>query len=317
MKLGSPSVRVLPALAVVLAATTAAPLADARQAAKVQHPRSALPTTVLGWRGRWARLEVAGRRQGQPVVRVALAASRRHQMFSAYRWPRPVPSTAAGAKYRANAWAKGLRGGRRLCLRVREIEHDHTVARTTRCTRTTGRWQKLPTVEHRARRAGSSLGLIVLGRRGKRPNRFSIGATGLELANGGFVGRRCAVDCGPPVVVTGASAAVSASAAALSGTLNANGSPTAYWFELGTTTAYGATTPLQDVGAGVETVVAAATATGLSGGTTYHYRLVAVNALGRTLGGDVTFTTASPAQPQPPASPPPPSVSPPPPAPRP
>jgi hypothetical protein len=71
---------------------------------------------------------------------------------------------------------------------------------------------------------------------------------------------------------------------------------TSYWFEYGTTTAYGPTTAATDAATGT----AAATLAGLTPGTTYHYRLVAANSGVAARGADQTFTTtASPAPPPP------------------
>ena len=64
------------------------------------------------------------------------------------------------------------------------------------------------------------------------------------------------------------------------------------YFQYGTTTAYGLTTPRQNVEAGP----VQAPVTNLTAETTYHYRLVAV---GESPGNDQTFTTI--ANPQPPA----------------
>jgi len=66
-----------------------------------------------------------------------------------------------------------------------------------------------------------------------------------------------------------------------------------YFFEYGTTTAYG--TKTAEVTAGeVETVAAEAKVTGLQPNTTYHYRIVGSDSFGTTLGSDVAFKTAGP-----------------------
>jgi hypothetical protein len=103
----------------------------------------------------------------------------------------------------------------------------------------------------------------------------------------------------PASATTGPASAVTHGAAALSGSVNANGSPTSYHFEYGPTAAYGSTTPVASAGAGTGAVAAVATVGGLSPSTTYHYRLVATNAGGATKGSDQTFTTASPPPPAP------------------
>jgi hypothetical protein len=98
-----------------------------------------------------------------------------------------------------------------------------------------------------------------------------------------------------PDAVTGSATAVTASSATLGGTVDAHGVPTSYWFEYGTTTAYGAKTAAADAGTD-----AAASLSGLQPATTYHYRLVAANSGVTRPGADATFTTAAlPAAPGP------------------
>jgi hypothetical protein len=98
-----------------------------------------------------------------------------------------------------------------------------------------------------------------------------------------------------PDVATLAPSNVRASAASLQGTVNPNGSPTAYHFEYGTTTGYGSRLPANDASAGSGGVVKDVSqgVEGLSPNTVYHYRLVAENALGQTVGADRSFTTTA------------------------
>ncbi len=63
------------------------------------------------------------------------------------------------------------------------------------------------------------------------------------------------------------------------------GLATTYWFEYGGTTAYGSTTPVQNLAAGSASVNVSAIVTGLTL-TSYHFRLVAQNSLGTTYGID-------------------------------
>ena len=82
--------------------------------------------------------------------------------------------------------------------------------------------------------------------------------------------------------------------ATLAGGVYPNGLDTTYSWQYGTTTAYGSqTTALIDVGAGTAPVSAPATLTGLTPGTTYHYRLVATNSDGTDYGYDYTLSTSS------------------------
>ncbi len=94
-----------------------------------------------------------------------------------------------------------------------------------------------------------------------------------------------------PTVNTGTATAVGQDIATLNGTVNPNGAATDYSFEYGTTTAYGNSTAPTSAGAGTSLVAASASISGLAANTTYHYRLVANNASGTSLGADQSFTT--------------------------
>jgi hypothetical protein len=97
-----------------------------------------------------------------------------------------------------------------------------------------------------------------------------------------------------PTVSTSAASSVSASAARLNGRLNANGRSTTWYFEYGTTTSYGSKTSTRNGGSGTNTQNVSVSISRLSAGTTYHFRLVASNSSGTSLGNDQTFTTAGP-----------------------
>jgi hypothetical protein len=103
-----------------------------------------------------------------------------------------------------------------------------------------------------------------------------------------------AIAVAAPVVVTGAATGVTQNTATLTGTVNPQGDPTTYFFEYGTTTAYGLQTPPQSAGDGSDPASVEVDLSGLTGNTTYHYRLVAFNDSSpedRVLGQDRTFTT--------------------------
>jgi len=101
-----------------------------------------------------------------------------------------------------------------------------------------------------------------------------------------------------PAVTTGPAQGVGATSVTLTGTVNPDGSATTAHFELGTTTAYGVTTPDQTIPAGSDDVPVQATVQALTPNTTYHFRLVA----GGVPGADLTFKTApAPVNPTPPA----------------
>ncbi|HWX97342.1 MAG TPA: fibronectin type III domain-containing protein, partial [Solirubrobacteraceae bacterium] len=94
-----------------------------------------------------------------------------------------------------------------------------------------------------------------------------------------------------PTVSTGAAREVSYGSAVLTGSVKPNGADASYYFQYGVTKAYGGQTAIADAGAGVHTVSVRLPVTGLQPLTVYHYRLVAVNAAGPSIGSDATFLT--------------------------
>ncbi|HUY72848.1 MAG TPA: hypothetical protein VMV08_11450 [Gaiellaceae bacterium] len=96
-----------------------------------------------------------------------------------------------------------------------------------------------------------------------------------------------------PVVQTGSAEAASTSAVTLTGSVNPEGNTANWYFEYGTTTAYGTKTPAKSAGSGIAPTGVSSALTKLQSGTTYHYRLDASSSSGPTYGGDVTFTTVA------------------------
>jgi hypothetical protein len=96
----------------------------------------------------------------------------------------------------------------------------------------------------------------------------------------------------PPTATTGSATTVTATSESLGGTVTPNGSDTSYYFEWGTSAAFGNKTPVTDVGAGDAAASASATITGLKPGTTYDFALVATSALGTSAGSTATFQSA-------------------------
>jgi hypothetical protein len=94
-----------------------------------------------------------------------------------------------------------------------------------------------------------------------------------------------------PGVSTGGASKVTITTATLNGKVNPHAAPTTYFFQYGTTPAYGARTPDASAGAGNAAVGASAPIAGLGPNTKYHFRLVASNRVGTTVGSDHTFTT--------------------------
>jgi hypothetical protein len=92
-----------------------------------------------------------------------------------------------------------------------------------------------------------------------------------------------------PGVMSKTATAVTSTSALLNAVANPGLTNTAGWFEWGTTTAYGNSTPAQMLGNGGENTNFNQSIGGLTDGTLYHYRAVASNSLGASLGLDLSF----------------------------
>lgn len=97
-----------------------------------------------------------------------------------------------------------------------------------------------------------------------------------------------------PTVTSTAATNVTSGGATLNGSVNPNGQDTTYAFDWGPTTVYGHETPFASTGAGTLAGPVSAALASLSPGTTYHFRAIAKNAAGTTLGDDESFTTPTP-----------------------
>jgi hypothetical protein len=98
-----------------------------------------------------------------------------------------------------------------------------------------------------------------------------------------------------PTATTSAATNVTATAATFNGTLYPNGATTTASFDYGPTTSYGASlaaTPGSISGSAGSTAIAASL-TGLTCNSTYHYRARGLNSAGTGLGGDQSFTTGA------------------------
>ena len=85
---------------------------------------------------------------------------------------------------------------------------------------------------------------------------------------------------------------INVTAATLNGSVNANYLSSVVTFEYGLSTSYGNTmTATQSPVTGNTNTHVSANVTGLTAGTTYHYRVKAENTLGTTNSNDITFTT--------------------------
>jgi hypothetical protein len=95
---------------------------------------------------------------------------------------------------------------------------------------------------------------------------------------------------GAPVVITNGATNVTTTSGTLNGSLDPHGLATNVFFQYGTTTSYGSSTPAQNqVGNPYRNITA--NISGLTPHTTYHFRMVATNSGGTRMGSDRTFTT--------------------------
>ena len=94
-----------------------------------------------------------------------------------------------------------------------------------------------------------------------------------------------------PTVTTLAATGVTATNATLNGTVNPGGGTTTVYFRYGWTTNYGSFSATNSLAATNLTLSVSNLISGLSPGTTYHFRLVASNSSGSANGADLTFTT--------------------------
>ncbi len=97
----------------------------------------------------------------------------------------------------------------------------------------------------------------------------------------------------PPTATTNPASGVTTSTATLNSSVNPNGGATTIYFEWGTTTAYGNSTPVRSIGSGTGFVISNALLTGLTTSTLYNFRIVAVNGTGTTNGSNRIFTTGA------------------------
>ena len=106
-----------------------------------------------------------------------------------------------------------------------------------------------------------------------------------------------------PTVITTAATGITNSAATLNGTINANGASTAVLFDWGLTTTYGTTVPgaPTPVLGNLDTPVNV-NISGLTLGTTYHFRVKGTNSVGTVNGADMIFTTSNCINPSPPGA---------------
>ncbi len=93
----------------------------------------------------------------------------------------------------------------------------------------------------------------------------------------------------PPVATTQPATSISGSTAELNATVNPNGQSTVAWFQWGLTTNYGSFLSFYQTGAGTSPVAIRGNLENLQAGSTYHFRVVATNASGSTIGKNLTL----------------------------
>lgn len=96
-----------------------------------------------------------------------------------------------------------------------------------------------------------------------------------------------------PTVTTEGTNFLDENGTGVQGSVNPNGLSTTYQFEYGLTTSYGSLAPTKaaSAGSGTSLIAFGEYISGLQGGTTYHYRIVATSSAGKATGADKTFTT--------------------------
>jgi uncharacterized repeat protein (TIGR01451 family) len=97
-----------------------------------------------------------------------------------------------------------------------------------------------------------------------------------------------------PSINSFSSSGMTDTTASLAAAVTPNGVATTVFFEYGLTTGYGTTVPGQGIGNGNSPINVNANLSGLTPGTTYHYRVYATNSVGTTFGADATFDTSAP-----------------------
>jgi hypothetical protein len=123
----------------------------------------------------------------------------------------------------------------------------------------------------------------------------------VQTVNNSFVGslwapeQTLAVTSGPPVVVTRPASNVLCCSALLNGFVTPGVVAPLAWFEWGTSTNFGNSTPPQELEIGLLPKLVQQTIPDLQPRTTYFFRLAATNSAGLVLGTNLSFTTEGPA----------------------
>lgn len=108
----------------------------------------------------------------------------------------------------------------------------------------------------------------------------------------GKVGAFTTLPSARPQVSTGGASHVAANSVTVAGTVNPECSATSYYFQFGTTTGYGNSTPHRNAGSGTAAQAVSANISGLRANTLYHYRIAGISGAGTGTGVDRTFRTS-------------------------
>jgi hypothetical protein len=111
------------------------------------------------------------------------------------------------------------------------------------------------------------------------------------LAGAAASGATTAPKAPAPIVNTGYADQLTMSSATLRGSISPNGTSVSYYFEYGTTQAYGAWSTVLPLGTSSKTIHVSAAISGLSVYTTYQFRLVTIGPTGTRTGATHSFTT--------------------------
>ncbi len=94
-----------------------------------------------------------------------------------------------------------------------------------------------------------------------------------------------------PSVATSAAGGLGPTRATFAGSVNPNGAQTQWYFQYGTTPAYGQTTPRETIAASFGWRNVDVAVGGLSADASYHFRIVASSSSGTSIGADESFAT--------------------------
>jgi len=95
----------------------------------------------------------------------------------------------------------------------------------------------------------------------------------------------------PPVALTQAATGITSSSATLNASINPGGAATSCYFQYGLTTNYGNFTATNALSAGSNPLAVSSAISGMPPGTLYHFRIVALNSVGTSIGADAQFAT--------------------------